>query len=78
MSNLTPVRAKYGIEFQGDSVIIQSNHILKRTKPGKHLQNIVLQIYEAIPPICIVKILEEYVRRTKPLRHNETKLLIST
>lgn len=66
------------IEFQGDRVIIHSNHILKQTKPGNHLQNIVLQRYEAIPSICIVNILEEYIRRTKPLRHNETKLLIST
>ena len=58
--------------------MIHSNHILKPTKPGHHLQSITLKRYEANLSICIVNVLEEYIERTKHLRNTETKLLISS
>ena len=67
------------IEFQDNFkvCVIRTNHVLKQTRPGYHLQDIVLHSYNN-EKLCVVETLREYLRRTEGLRTTETKLLIST
>lgn len=66
------------IELHADFCVIHPNHILKQTKPGHHLEKIILKTYHQNPNQCVVKTFIEYLQRTKFLRGNEKKLLIST
>lgn len=50
---------------------------VKQTRPGTHVHDLVFQAYFKDPGLCIVECLQEYVIRTKPLRGEETQLLIS-
>ena len=50
---------------------------VKQTRPGTHVHDLVFQAYLKDPRLCIVECLQEYVTRTKPLRGEETQLLIS-
>ena len=50
---------------------------VKQTRPGTHVHDLVFQAYFKGPGLCIVECLQEYVIRTKPLRGEETQLLIS-
>ncbi|KAL9978098.1 hypothetical protein ACROYT_G015579 [Oculina patagonica] len=50
---------------------------LKQTRPGTHVHDLVFQAYLKDPRLCIVECLQEYIVRTKPLRGEETQLLIS-
>lgn len=65
------------IKLTDDEVFIAPNHILKHTKPGKHLDIIRFKAYPKNVNLCIVTIIKEYIKRTKDLRNTE-KLLIST
>lgn len=60
-----------------DSVYIAPSHLLKQTKPGKHLATLTFHKYEKNEKLCIVKAFTDYIKRTKDIR-NSTKLLIST
>ncbi len=66
------------ISFQSNSVTIRPTHLLKQTKPGHHLDNIVLEKYANNSKQCIVSAFQQYISRTNPLRDSENKLLIST
>ena len=65
------------IKMTKDSVSIAPRHILKHTKPGKHLDLITFKAYKKDKTLCIVKTISDYLERTKNLRNDE-KLLIST
>lgn len=65
------------LEFHENSCIVRTNHLLKQSKPGHHLENIVLQAYHN-SKLCVVKTLEEYLKRTVGFRTKGSKLLIST
>ena len=65
------------ISFEDDSLIIKFNHLLKQTKPGRHLKPLILKGYYRNRNICIVTVFKEYLERTKYLRTGD-KLLIST
>ena len=58
-------------------VIIHPNKVLKQTRPGAHLEPIILESYPKNEKLCIVKALHEYLHRTKDLR-NSNALMIST
>lgn len=58
-------------------VIIHPNKVLKQTRPGAHLEPIILETYPKNEKLCIVKALHEYLHRTKDLR-NSNALMIST
>lgn len=66
------------IEVTKNSCTIHPTHLLKQSKPGHHLEPIVLQKYDKSPNQCIVRTLAEYVKRTEVLRGTEKKLLIRT
>lgn len=65
------------IKITNDKVFIAPNHILKQSKPGKHLDLIEFKAFTKDKQLCIVNILSLYIDRTKNLR-NSDKLLIST
>ena len=54
------------IEFQDNFkvCVIRTNHVLKQTRPGYHLQDIVLHSYNN-EKLCVVETLREYLRRTE-------------
>ena len=65
------------ISFEDDTLIIKFYHLLKQTKPGRHLKPLILRGYDKNRNICIVTVFKEYLERTKYLRTGD-KLLIST
>lgn len=65
------------IKFVDDQVCIAPSHILKQTRPGKHIDTIIFKKYPKNEKLCIVAVISEYLKRTKDLRTSE-KLLIST
>lgn len=65
------------IEFYETSCVIRTNHLLKQSKPGHHLADIVLNSYQK-SALCIVKTLQEYIKRTSVFRDKVKRLLIST
>lgn len=50
--------------------------LLKTSRPGKHFGKLELRAYHPDKCLCVVTFLEEYVRRTKPLR-GSSRLFIS-
>ena len=50
---------------------------VKHTKPGRHLQDLKFKAYAPDRRLCIYTYLQKYLAVTKPLRRDETKLLIS-
>ena len=64
------------IKITKEKVFIASNHILKQTKPGKHLDIIGFKAYTKDKQLCIVDTLSLYIDRTRSLR-NSDKMLIS-
>lgn len=65
------------IEMHENSCIIRTRHMLKQSRPGYHLDDIMLQPYHN-PKLCILNSLQEYLKRTSGLRVPDSKLLIST
>ena len=53
--------------FHENSLEIRTNHILKQTRPGYHLKDIVLDRYHN-SNLCIIESLKEYLERTQGLR----------
>ena len=52
--------------------------VVKQTKPGRHLTDIVLTGYAPDRRLCVITVLKEYLKRTLYIRAAETKLFIST
>ena len=50
---------------------------VKHTKPGRHLQDLKFKAYAPDRMLCIYTCLQKYLAVMKPLRGDETKLLIS-
>ena len=65
------------IRFLNNCVYIAPSHVLKQTRPGKHLETLCFKKYDKNKKLCLVRVLSEYIKRTKELR-STTKLLIST
>jgi hypothetical protein len=55
------------IKFSEYSVTIFSNHILKQTRPGKHLDVEQLKAYTKDKSLCIAQTLLEYIKVTNCL-----------
>ena len=61
-----------------DMLILRFDKLLKTSKPGSHLDEIVLPAYTSEPGLCVVQTYLAYVRRTKRFRSKQGQLLIST
>ena len=65
------------IVLSDDQIVINTPHMIKQSRPGYKMQNIVLKAYPENSALCIVSIMNEYIHRTKNLR-NSDQLLITT
>ena len=65
------------IKNDKDTIHIAFLPVLKHSKPGRHLKPVILKRYLADKKICPVEVLHTYLKATKEMRKNETKLLIS-
>ena len=65
------------IKNDKDTIHIAFLSVLKHSKPGRHLKPVILKRYLADTKICPVEVLHTYLKATKEIRKNETKLLIS-
>ena len=59
-----------------DKVIFKITSLLKQTRPGVHLNDIILTRFQSCRRLCVVTVLIEYIKRTKDLRQ-DSGLLIS-
>lgn len=59
------------IEISENSVKIRIGNLLKHSRPGTHLQELILKSFPENEKLCIVKNLSKYIRQ------NETVLLVS-
>lgn len=64
------------IDFSDDLVIIPICNLIKQSKPGRKMISLRLKPYEN-PSICVLKVLKEYINRTRLLRQEEKQLFIS-
>ena len=58
-----------------NSVKIRITELLKQSRPGHHLQEIKIKAYAPDRRICIVTVLQEYIKRTATLRRNDYLLV---
>ena len=65
------------IKNDKDTVHIAFLSVLKHSRPGRLLKAVILKRYLADTKICPVEVLHTYLKATKEIRKNETKLLIS-
>ena len=65
------------MDLTSDSCTFVITTLFKTSRPGRHLPPIRFVQYKPDERLCIIRPIEEYVRRTKSLRGNESKLLIS-
>ena len=66
-----------GIQALPDRYRLTINEKLKQTKPGKHLAPIDLHAFPEEEGLCVVKTLEEYLKRTLKIRDKHSQLLLS-
>ena len=60
-----------------EEVIIPIPQLLKQSNPRNRKFSILLKPNNQNPSICVVKALKEYLKRTDPIRLNETQLFLS-
>ena len=65
------------IKNDKDTIHIAFPSVLKHSRPGRHLKPVILKLYLVDTKICPVEVLRTYLKATKEIRKNETKLLIS-
>ena len=53
------------------------NDIVKQSAPGRAQPELVIPVFPAEPKLCVCTYLREYIKRTEPLRGEETRLFIS-
>ena len=60
-----------------DNVMFIVTDLLKTTKPGKECTKLEFLSFDEDPRICVMRYLSEYLKRTKDMRHDHYKLLVS-
>ena len=66
------------IEFSDSKAVISFPVLLKQSRPDYHQSGITLKTYTGDKNLCIIRVLREYLERTKDLRGEESRLLITT
>ena len=66
------------IVVKKSKVMINFTQVLKTTRPGHHQSPIAISGYAPDRRLCIVTVLTEYLKRTRRLRKDTDRLLIST
>ena len=67
-----------GMKLTTDNVIFVINKLLKTSKPGKHYGSLQLKTFTLDKDLCVKTCIEEYVKRTEPLRSNFDSLWLSS
>ena len=62
---------------QGQQLIFSFDSVLKHSRPGSKSQIVKLSPYELDKALCIVTVINDYIRRTECIRKQESQLLIS-
>lgn len=65
-----------GIKFHTEGCTIQILEKVKQTRPGVPQPKLELPLYTEEDKLCVVKCLEQYIERTKPIRNGADKLLL--
>ena len=65
------------MQISADKCVFSINSLLKTSRPGKHLACIEFQAYAPDVSLCIVKHLQQYLKRTDILRGDVKQLFIS-
>ena len=65
------------MKVSNTKVMFIVNDLLKTTKPGKECTKLEFLSFNEDPRICVVRYLSEYLERTKEMRHDHHKLLVS-
>ena len=65
------------MQISADKCVFSINSLLKTSRPGKHLACIEFQAYAPDARLCIVKHLQQYLKRTDILRGDVKQLFIS-
>lgn len=60
-----------------NKIVFTAEEKLKTTMPGKHLQPIIVALYDHNKTLCIVSHLQTYQATTLPFCHQNSELLIS-
>lgn len=66
------------IECTGEKLILKFGELLKTSRPGHHLAEIVLPAYVDKPELCVVNTFCVYLKRTQPVRNNQHQLFLAT
>ena len=56
-----------------DSYVFHIDELIKQSAPTRTQPTLVIPSFPADHSLCVASTLEEYIRRTAPLRHNETQ-----
>lgn len=65
------------VECNEKELLIRFNHSLKHSRPGTHLDEIVLPCYTHVG-LCVVSTFQEYIKRTKAIRATDIENLFLT
>ena len=65
------------IELNSDYVKIRVGELLKQSKPQQHLNEIYIETFRNNPKICVVNVLNIYLRKTKRLRTDPSLFVIT-
>lgn len=65
------------MKLTDEQCIFYFTKLLKTSRPGKHQAPITVKSFTPNVQLCPINVLNEYVKKTKPLRGKETQLLIS-
>ncbi len=65
------------MDLSSSKCVFYVNTVLKQTRPGHHLEPIVLTAYAPDRRWCIVTYLKQYLEKTKEIRGSHSKLFIS-
>ena len=63
--------------YKSDGVCFYPNTLAKQSRQGSQIANFFFPSFPANPTLCPVMALKAYENKTKPIRGDETKLLIS-
>ena len=63
--------------IEDNRVVFQVKELVKRSKPGRHVNDLVFMAYPIDVRLCVIACLKEYLKRTELIRGQITQLLVS-
>lgn len=66
------------IECSPSRLILRVKELLKTSKPGRHQGEIILPSFSQRPGVCVVSTYRAYIKKTRPIRKGNSRLLLST